>query len=390
MKYSPIFRRASVILVVLLMLAMTVAPVAAQEPGDEGDVGAAWSTYTSITFNPYGVQEVPAGGTSTTEIMVTDIEDLYSVNIAFDYDSYYVEVLTVQPGTMFSGMTQGVDYLMTTTLNRTAPLSAGEPALSVPGTVPYAGMRTYVNIVITNYNHPRLPLAGNGSLVKIQWKARNVGGPFPVFGNNLMFPTALNVLGDEFGNPIVGGGFPNTTFNIVAAPPATTLQFQVALQGAVYDPLVAPPAIGNMKYMRSTIVPADTNNDLKPMANNILGLIVPAIGWDFGTGSTVQVPCTTSCQVTVSKRGYLSATGSNLNPSSIVDQVTLVAGDVDNNGTVNVFDLQQVASYMGQGVNNWAYLETMDYNGDSVIGIQDLALVANNYGRSGPTQIKFH
>jgi len=390
MKQSHLTKRAGAFLVVLLMLALLVAPVAAQEPGAEGDVEAAFSTYTSITFNPYGVQTVPSGGTGNTEVMVTDIEDLYSVNLAFDYDSYYVEVLSVQAGTMFDGLTQGVDYIMTTTLNRTSPLSPSEPALTVPGTPPFAGMRSYVNIAVTNYNHPRLPLRGNGSLVRIQWKARPVGGIPPVFGGPLIFPNAINVLADEFGNQIVGGGFPSTTFNITATPPATALQFNVALQGAVYDPMVAPPAIGSMKYMRSTIVPADSNNDLKPFGNNILGLIVPPPGWDFGTGSAVQVPCSTMCQVKVSKRGYLNAQGNNLTPSVVVNQVTLVAGDIDGNGTINVFDLQQVASYMGQPVNNWGYLETMDYNGDSVIGIADLALIANNYGLSGPTPITFN
>jgi hypothetical protein len=65
----------------------------------------------------------------------------------------------------------------------------------------------------------------------------------------------------------------------------------------------------------------------------------------------------------------------------------LRAGDVTGDDQVNIFDLTVVAGSLGAPVGTSAALETMDFNGDGVVTVADLALVAKNYGLTGPLPI---
>ena len=68
--------------------------------------------------------------------------------------------------------------------------------------------------------------------------------------------------------------------------------------------------------------------------------------------------------------------------------VTLVGGDADMSGTINVLDLSLIAGYFGQ-IAPFAPAPlantTPDINGDNVVNILDLSLTAANYGQVGPT-----
>lgn len=58
-----------------------------------------------------------------------------------------------------------------------------------------------------------------------------------------------------------------------------------------------------------------------------------------------------------------------------------IQGDVNNDGTVDVFDLRIVGAYYGTKVGdpNWAQASNYDLDGDGVITTYDLELVATNY-----------
>jgi hypothetical protein len=58
-----------------------------------------------------------------------------------------------------------------------------------------------------------------------------------------------------------------------------------------------------------------------------------------------------------------------------------IQGDVNNDGTVDSFDLRSVAAYFGakEGDQDWAQAKTYDLNGDGTIDTKDLDLVAANY-----------
>jgi hypothetical protein len=67
--------------------------------------------------------------------------------------------------------------------------------------------------------------------------------------------------------------------------------------------------------------------------------------------------------------------------------VTLLAGDVTGDNVVNIFDLTVTAGSLGSPVGTNTTLELMDFNGDGVVTIADLALIAKNYNMSGPRPI---
>lgn len=61
-----------------------------------------------------------------------------------------------------------------------------------------------------------------------------------------------------------------------------------------------------------------------------------------------------------------------------------IQGDVNNDGTVDIFDLRLVAAYYNakQGDPNWTAASAYDLNSDGKIDILDAELVAGNYGYS--------
>ena len=59
-----------------------------------------------------------------------------------------------------------------------------------------------------------------------------------------------------------------------------------------------------------------------------------------------------------------------------------IQGDVNNDGTVDIFDLRTVAAYFGveQGDSAWANASKYDLNGDQMIDVFDLRIIAANFG----------
>lgn len=65
--------------------------------------------------------------------------------------------------------------------------------------------------------------------------------------------------------------------------------------------------------------------------------------------------------------------------SATIAPVTLLGGDVNNDGRVDVRDLSFVAWHFEQ------YDPAADINGDGQVDILDLTITASNYGQQGPT-----
>ena len=86
--------------------------------------------------------------------------------------------------------------------------------------------------------------------------------------------------------------------------------------------------------------------------------------------------------VRASASGFLSAEGSitlTAGNSSTMPNITLLAGDIDNNGVIDQFDAMTIGmSY------NTASPEAADLNNDGVINVLDLELLAQNYRKTGP------
>ena len=86
--------------------------------------------------------------------------------------------------------------------------------------------------------------------------------------------------------------------------------------------------------------------------------------------------------VRASASGFLSAEGSitlTAGDTSTMPNITLLAGDIDNNGVINQFDAMTIGmSY------NTASPAAADLNNDGVINVLDLELLAQNYRKTGP------
>lgn len=89
-----------------------------------------------------------------------------------------------------------------------------------------------------------------------------------------------------------------------------------------------------------------------------------------------------SYTVVATAGGFLSAQGSAvLNPGSTTTKpnVTLLAGDIDNNNVIDQFDALTI------GINyNSASPAAADLNNDGIINVLDLELLAQNYRETGP------
>jgi hypothetical protein len=77
------------------------------------------------------------------------------------------------------------------------------------------------------------------------------------------------------------------------------------------------------------------------------------------------------------KSSVVVTNGSTVN----LPEVTLLAGDIDNNCTVNIFDLVPLGAAYGSTPPSDA---RVDFNQDNVINIFDLVLLAGNYNKTCP------
>ena len=74
--------------------------------------------------------------------------------------------------------------------------------------------------------------------------------------------------------------------------------------------------------------------------------------------------------------GFLSA--QRATPAGTLGSISLPAGDVNGDDVVNIFDMAVIAGRYGSG-------DAMaDFNGDGVVNIFDLAMAAANYEKHGP------
>ncbi len=391
------------VLLALLLVTLSALPAAAQGPGDEGgDVGAAQSLHAGFCVNPNSnsvagpacpagtPQTVPSSGTAVTEVTVSAVDNLASVMIAFDYNSDVVRVKDVLPGSLFTNLTPGVDY----TMDRGkiggygAPIDpVNEPAMPGPGGcgVNSTCWRSYVSITIFNFSSHKIPLSGNGSLIKIYWNVRPAA-----FGDDSIVTFPILSLADKSGSTIwpclpSDGVNPNPycgpmpiaflplnvapDANLVVGSPSTAgLTFQVALEGGKQpgddDPNTNFPT---PEYFTDVTVVAGPFVDVADQFGNI---VIP-----YSTAYPL---------VTVSRPGYLTAQAVNVRPHDDLGLVTLLAGDVTGDDVVNIFDLTVTAGSLNAPVGNSTALEIMDFNGDGVITIADLALIAKNYNMAGP------
>jgi len=103
-----------------------------------------------------------------------------------------------------------------------------------------------------------------------------------------------------------------------------------------------------------------------------------------GSFAVADAPAGTQ-DVTARKAGFLSARGVAVQiaagQTTLLADVTLLAGDINEDDRINIFDLVQLAVAYGSCPPADPRL---DLTGDHCVNIFDLVLLAGNYGQQGP------
>ena len=119
-----------------------------------------------------------------------------------------------------------------------------------------------------------------------------------------------------------------------------------------------------------------------------IGQLPPVMTGSDGTYAVLNGVPEGQHRVKAEKPGYLSAEGDvtiDGPQSKELPAVSLPAGDLNQDGAVNLFDLVLISNLFGN-----QDLESLrsDLNADGAVNLFDLVLVGNNLNQSGPIPIE--
>ncbi len=354
MKLKNIFKPTYIVLMLLLLVAMMASPVAAQEPGD-GEVEIQAVDFTNFLWNPAATTVARGDGTVLTKLNIEGAQQISGFTLAIAYEASVVSPENIKSGALLPG-TRGVDYFMT------VATGGGGLACSANTDASFT-----VNVV---YFNPTVTINGSGSLVDILWRS----DPDAAVGDvgDVCLDGATSLVVDN-------GGFPSATpvpdtLGTITIDPPNIFKFQIGLEGGKNSGF-------NVVAVPDNIFTGVKINGLYPCD----GGGVDALGFCAFNNATTSPPY----EVSVSRFGYLDATSAFADPSDS-SSIWLLAGDLNDDNVVNIFDIQLIASLLGSPAGATTISQGADYTGpgyvpDGVINIMDLVLVAKNFGAKGPT-----
>jgi len=100
------------------------------------------------------------------------------------------------------------------------------------------------------------------------------------------------------------------------------------------------------------------------------------------------VPSSSGYTITISKSGYLTRTinvpsaQGNIVLGSVDSPVELLAGDVVQDGTINMSDAIKIASSFNAATNDAKYNEACDISGNGSINMEDVIILARSFGKT--------
>ncbi len=385
MKYINLLKPACLLLLALLLAAIMVDPAAAQEPEEEGDVHAAYSFHGQANIVPAELR-FDSFREGTTDLVIRDIEDVAAAELIVDFPvAGPGTVLTllpgpltnrVKPGELLNGLVEGEDYQLTACIVGTG--GCANPVEPPP--IPAGYNRIKISIVVLK---DTCLLKGNGSLARITWRTPLVG---PIPGRDLFWQRGL--FRDRDGNVIqpCNGlpGCPAAIFPVVSSVSIEvndqTIRAQVSSEGN--KPLNNPDPFNPMKVVFSDITvvppPLPLPGPWPPVPYVSCPLDPPDAHFQCGYGGS---PITVfPVNVFAVRRGYLPARATTVQAEDLPN-ITLLAGDVTGDGTINIADIASIAADLDNVVG--ATNVHMDFNNSGQVDIGDLALAAKNYGKSG-------
>ena len=276
-------------------------------------------------------QDVPQGATTTVDLRIEGVSDLYGASVRLSFDPTVLQVVDydpansgvqIEPGS-FPDAGQG--YVATNSVNNTT----GE-----------------INYAVTLLN-PAPPVSGDGLLARIAFQGVSQGT------SPVDFTSVL--LSDEASQPI-SAGWQNGSVTVTAAT-GGSIAGKTFLQG-------------RGDHSDVTIV-VDSLPSVKSASD--------------GSFTVGGVPAGTH-SATASHAGYLSAQRTGIvvqdSQTTTLPDVTLLGGDANNDATIDIFDLVIVGSAYGTSPPSDT---RADIDEDGKVDLFDLVMVGSNYDISGPT-----
>lgn len=300
----------------------------------------------SFEFSPAEMR-VAVGETVTNQIMLNNSQRLTGLTCIVEYDNRYLNLVDngIKIGSAFDGLTEGIDYLQ---------------QIAIPNLMDETKVRLQVDVAFVANNAPEI----GGPILEFTWQGKEA-----ISDTTISINESLSRVVDINGVTVQPTVSP-AIVDVIELPDDVT--FQINLEGG--KPTSSVKTQQGSHELLFRIGPTS--------------FIVPENG-----SLTLTTPLPEEA-VNISRPGYLTAYSANLQQTQPPYIVTLLAGDVNGDEAVNIFDLSQISARFGQPVVSDLpsfELEIINYSlsGESAskIDIFDLVVAARNFGRTGPIDI---
>jgi hypothetical protein len=304
----------------------------------------------------------PSSTVQSSNIVVSDVVDLYSTDLQVSFDTAMLEVIAI---------------------NIPADSVFAAPAVVAPLDIAKFNTDGVISFVATREN-TQTPFSGSGVLFTVNWNVKGQctegaptvtiaehGSGVPAAPPQLSTRDGMDIAytavscACQNGGPVDGGN--------------CAVSGKVLLQGRTAPGGDRPDYNGTDVFV-STERACPTNFQFTALwdwPGMIMAKTDPDGSFSITTEEGEQCQC-----LYAARRGYLSALGEPPYPYTGVvtmTDITLLGGDATQDGVINVFDLALIANRYG-GTDPVA-----DINGDGKVDIYDLALAAGNSGEArGP------
>ena len=281
-------------------------------------------------------KEISMGGTGATEIRVADVSNLYGVQFHVAFDPNVVQAVDADPGT--PGVQMGIGSLFSSKDHYVARNSVDNTT----------GVAEFVVTLVA----PAAPINGSGALAVITWQGRSVGQSPITLSSTGLAPASLPIC-----HAIENG-------SVRVLPPGPAVSGRVLVQGA-------QDHTGINVFLTEAPRNCTTKICVQELAN------VPLDVTDReGRFEVSPEPGHSYPWLWAYRACYL--TGARQWPQGDLGTLTLLAGDLNEDNCVNIYDL----AIMGQRYGSRDPCANYDQNGQ--VDIFDLVMVARNLSKCGP------
>jgi hypothetical protein len=274
---------------------------------------------------------VAVGGTTSVDIAIQDVADLYGIQVTLGFNPAYLEVVDADPVKVGVQITPGAcpapNFVVLNTVN------------NATGVIQYAASSL----------DPSPPCNGSGVVATITFRGKLVTASTPVeFTGWLLSDT------DGFAIPAYAQ---DGALEVIPS----AISGQVSLQGRTDHSGVRVSAWNGLVEVAFDLTDSAGNYQL-PLSNG-------------------------TYKVTAEMSRYLDGEKLNVVVSGgnvILNTVTLLGGDANNDDLVNVQDLAIIGSHFLMVCGNPSWDGRADINNDCVINILDLTLAGVNFQKTSP------